>query len=361
VPKVAEVANLLPQDICADGERCVPCISPIDNTDTGACKLGFTCEPGTGGAGGGEPPPPCDDPATCVYDCPTPALDPAALPACPDACGGHCVDQALVPADQQGQLATCGGGKLCVPDELIETNGKLVPPSCDSVAGFEGRCLSTCLPDVKAQAAQLPQSTCAAGHLCVPCYDPFDGTATGACSLSCDPGPQEPPQTLPACCGGDGTCVPSASVPPDDLANFGTDTCPAASGLVCVPDQFLAGAYVPTLCTPSLLIQLFTGQDVGACMPACMPKVASAPFVDQGACAAGQLCIPCFDDQGVPTGACETTAACPHGKCTAGVALTWGCDGTGCVTTVCQQDPYCCTTEWDAQCVDEATAACGCP
>jgi len=358
VPKVAEVAGLLPQDTCKSYERCVPSISPLDNTDTGACKLGFSCD--DTGAGGGTTES-CDDPSTCVYDCPTPAIDPATLAPCPDGCGGHCLDEKLVPPEQASQLASCGSGALCVPDDVLEMGGKLIPKTCASIAGFEGRCLSDCLPEVAAQAAMLPKDVCAAGELCVPCYDPVEGTATGACSFSCDTGPAEPAQTLPDCCGGEGTCVPTQSVPPEHADDFGADTCPTSSALVCVPHAFLSGPYVPALCTPSTLIYLFTGQDVGACMKTCMPGVASAPYVDQGECAGDELCIPCFDQQGAPTGACETTAACAHDTCTDGGQLTWGCDGGGCVTAVCESDPYCCTDAWDSQCIDEVATYCYAP
>ena len=358
IPKVAEVAAILPQDSCAAHEKCVPCVSPIDGTETGACKLGFSCDASGTGAG-----PACDDPSTCVYDCATPAIDLDTLDPCPDGCGGHCLEEGLVPEEQKSQLGPCDDGKLCVPDDLLEMGGKLIPETCESIAGFEGRCLSDCLPEVAGQAAMLPKSSCVTGQLCVPCYDPIDGSATGACSLSCDAGPKEPAQTLPECCNGVGTCVPTASLPPDQASSFGQDACPAAQGLSCVPDVLLSGPYVPIQCKPSNLIFLFTGQQVGACMKKCMPSVASAPYVEQGACASDELCIPCFDQGGLPTGACETTAPCAHDACETGGPLTWGCDANGCVTAVCKEDPFCCTDSWDEQCAGEVETIClsSCP
>ena len=35
--EVARNAPLLPKDICAEGEVCVPCISPLDGQETGVC------------------------------------------------------------------------------------------------------------------------------------------------------------------------------------------------------------------------------------------------------------------------------------------------------------------------------------
>jgi len=45
-------------------------------------------------------------------------------------------------------------------------------------------------------------------------------------------------------------------------------------------------------------------------------------------------------------------ATCEHSECSPGGALTPGC--SACVTAVCEQDPFCCTTAWDAACVSAA-------
>jgi Lamin Tail Domain len=50
--------------------------------------------------------------------------------------------------------------------------------------------------------------------------------------------------------------------------------------------------------------------------------------------------------------------SCAHDVCTQGVALQPGC-GDPCVDTVCNSDMFCCTTEWDDLCVDEANQLCG--
>ncbi len=51
---------------------------------------------------------------------------------------------------------------------------------------------------------------------------------------------------------------------------------------------------------------------------------------------------------------------CSHSECSAGGKLTDGC--SPCATAVCDEDDYCCTTEWDALCVDiaETKSACSC-
>jgi hypothetical protein len=53
--------------------------------------------------------------------------------------------------------------------------------------------------------------------------------------------------------------------------------------------------------------------------------------------------------------------SCSHDICTSGTKLTNGCDA--CVTQICAQDDYCCTTKWSSQCVTEVGTICNqsCP
>jgi hypothetical protein len=296
IPQVYDYWGLLPEDVCDPDERCVPCVNPFDGTDTGACAISYTCDQG-----------PIDDPrpdpgVTCPHEGP-PIIDPSTFPAC-DTCGGaHCVPDALVPGDLAERLAPCAGGGKCVPDEFIATGGNHIPATCPSIAGAEGRCLSRCLPEVAAQAALLPQSDCAATHLCVPCYDPLDGTPTGACGLSCDPGPEGDPTTLPACCEGMGTCVP-AQAAGDAADQLGADTCP--DELLCAPNVFLDGMFAPPPCETGLVSFLF-GADYkpGVCLPGCLPAVQNF-LLGRDGCDQGYKCAPCLDPlTGQPTGACE--------------------------------------------------------
>jgi hypothetical protein len=48
---------------------------------------------------------------------------------------------------------------------------------------------------------------------------------------------------------------------------------------------------------------------------------------------------------------------CSHDECSQGGPLQDGC--SACVTEVCDADAFCCNTDWDGQCVDEATDLCG--
>jgi hypothetical protein len=239
--------------------------------------------------------------------------------------GAHCVPSALVPAADQAQLAPCPGG-FCAPDTVTQTVGKGVPPTCTSIAGSEGRCLSTCLPQVIAQADLLPQSTCTVGERCVPCFNPVatDPKApTGACTLGCDQPAKPPtiltcpwagpqvidPNVLPACdnggCSG-AHCLPASEVP----ASVQSQLAPCNGGKgFCTPDPIISTAdnWVPPTCDP------FPGSGApGRCLSACLPavqkEIASGTLV-QSSCSAGQYCVPCDDPfTAASTGAC--TLAC---------------------------------------------------
>ena len=57
-----------------------------------------------------------------------------------------------------------------------------------------------------------------------------------------------------------------------------------------------------------------------------------------------------------PSGPCSDSI-CPHDRCIEGVALDPTC-GT-CVAQICAADPFCCDTQWDSICVEEARTICG--
>lgn len=312
IPQVAQYEAILSQDVCGDEERCTPCINPLDMTNTHACEVKFACgdmpttsSSTSSSSGGGE----------CPHMGPD-ILDPSVLTPCPScsAGGAHCLDKALVPASQQSQLDACDDSHFCVPDILIKTGGNYIPPTCKSVAGFEGRCLSRCLPEVESQAAQLPQDICDAADACVPCYNPQTGMPTGACNLSCDPGPSGPPMMLPTCCGGIGQCVPTAAVPADKLSELGPDSCPAdQSDLICVPIALEPGGMKPPgdetndMCETGFWVQFLFGSDYkeGRCLPTCIPKVDKLPIINSGSCSDAYKCVPCLDPTtGKDSGAC---------------------------------------------------------
>jgi hypothetical protein len=250
----------------------------------------------------------------CPYSGP-PIYDPNSFAACDPSCSGaHCVPTEIVPSGLQSLMAACTDG-LCAPDPIIAAAGQFVPSTCTSIAGVEGRCLSTCLPGVAARAATLPQSGCAANERCMPCFDPTasDPTApTGACSLACDAPVNDPvvltcpwtgpsvfnPAVFAACspsCGG-AHCVPTELVPSDVQSLLA-----ACSGGFCVPDPIIAtsGNFDPPNCVP------FAGTTAaGRCLSNCLPGIA-AQSLEQSTCAVGSSCAPCANPfTGADTGTC---------------------------------------------------------
>ncbi|HTJ41783.1 MAG TPA: hypothetical protein VL463_06785 [Kofleriaceae bacterium] len=305
IPQVAQYLTLLPQDVCADDERCAPCVNPLDGTTTGACQISFACgqDPNGGDGGGGGP-----GPATCPHSGP-PVIDPSTLTSC--GADAHCLADALVPPAMAAKLAACPDNvSKCVPDVFIAAGGNYIPATCHSVAGAEGRCLSKVLPDVQAKATLLPKDTCTDNELCAPCYDPLSGMDTGACHLSCDPGPGAGPTKLPTCCDGRGTCVPSSAAG-DKASQLGQDSCPDAMGgadqLICAPDVFLMPGYKPPACDTGLLGVLLGDKfKPGVCLPDCIPAVSNF-LIGRGDCAdKGDKCAPCLNPlTGEPSGACD--------------------------------------------------------
>lgn len=276
LPSVAAQEGLLPTEGCADSELCVPCYDPTTGEETGACGQG--CDPG-------------------------PTEPPRIFERC---CGGlgACVPGDLVPADQRDQLGpdSCAEpGALCAPDEL---NDGSRPASCRSLADLEGRCLPLCLPEVAAQGDTLPQSTCAATHRCVPCFDPTTGDPTHSCTVA-DDMPVEPPVTFDTCCGGIGTCVPPSTVDPDQRDRLGNDTCSDPTYL-CAPTEFSDPTFTPATC------RSVAGAE-GRCLPACLPGVAAqASILPRDTCPATHLCAPCYDPtDGTSTGSCTFNSDTP--------------------------------------------------
>ncbi len=158
LPAVAEQEALLPQDICGANEKCTPCYSPIDGSDTGACTLA------------------CDEGPTAA---------PVTFASC---CEGKaaCVPTSSIPEDQQEQLGEqecedlTESEDLCVPNEII-AGGPF--PACAAsglLSGdYTGVCLSDCL-EFGLQGIAIKQGNCADDYRCAPCVNPLSGEPTGA-------------------------------------------------------------------------------------------------------------------------------------------------------------------------------------
>lgn len=232
-----------------------------------------------------------DSGLACPYVGP-PIVDPNLFAPCTPACGGaHCLPESLVPAASRSALSACTapyGAGFCVPDTVIASGGNGVPTTCNAVPGgsVEGRCLSDCLPGIAAIASSLTVDVCATGQHCVPCFDPFTGASTGACSsVSCDM-PAQPAYTFPTCCPSGGTdqatCLPSATIPSSAQSALQQLTCP--SSYLCVPDELVPerGVAVQTCGTMA---------QPATCVSRCFAGV--PPMLQQGSCPANHACLRC--------------------------------------------------------------------
>jgi hypothetical protein len=325
IPQVKNAPVALPKDVCPGNQLCAPCIDPQTNKESGACNQGaMACEPAAPSSG-------CTD-----Y---LPTLDISSYSSCCSSGMAHCAPANLVTEKDRKDLETCNGGVgYCVPDEFLKRGGRYTPPTCKSMGDREGRCLSTCVPAVAKDVANLPQSSCLAHERCVPCYDPRTGLATGACGKGCDKGPVEGPRQFQPCGVGatDAYCVPSYLVPAAEAKKFDNSGClPKGQkcnepNTLCLPKKVIdAGlTYSPAKCKASLpgfmagLQQFFGGNWLGAlqamqdysdgrCLSKCIGQIKpDAGLLGKDSCDVGEVCAPCFDprkvSQGkVATGACD--------------------------------------------------------
>ena len=305
IPEVAKYGTILPVDVCEGGDRCAPCISPLDQKSTGSCDLGKpSAAPSCNGEGGSDAGDSGSAPA-CPHTGP-PVIDPSTLAACGTVVGAHCLDAKLVPPNETSMLAPCVGG-YCVPDTFIASGGNFLPPTCRAPGNIEGRCLHQSLPDVARQLSSLVRSTCTAQERCVPCFDPLSAKDTGACHLGCDIGPHEPATVYASCCVRPtatsplGTCIPSELVPVAQQSNLDVDTCAAGKAL-CVPTEQLDHTKLPVRCmaTPTI-----GSPFAGVCVSSCLKfDFLSSLGIAQGTCDRLHVCAPCTNPITMqPTGA----------------------------------------------------------
>ena len=127
----------------------------------------------------------------------------------------------------------------------------------------------------------------------------------------------------------------------------------AGQGLVSLTDFIVEQSSAPS-CTPPSHDRCDTGPALS--QPSCDPCVESICTVDPYCCSTywDSICV------GEVTSVCnETCSDCAHDPCQTGQALESGCDGQqGCVTAICNADPYCCNTSWDSICVGEVGSIC---
>jgi hypothetical protein len=263
-------------------------------------------------------------------------LNVGSFPKCsPDVCPAQdsvCVQRTLLDSLKISEatinlLADCDASSKCVPNAIASQAGRAILPKCTSLVGAEGRCTSTCVPQVALQASQLPRDVCQGADLCAPCYDPRTGEATGACSQGCDTGPTQPPKKFTECCSDRGFCVPPA-LAGDQARNLERKTCSA--GEVCAPKELTDPTIKPKTCNS---IDNAEGRCLSTCVAGAIAKQADR-LPTQG-CSANEVCAPCFDPvTGEDTGACTVNGdkpakpayafpkCCGRGDAAAGVCVS---------------------------------------
>jgi hypothetical protein len=149
---------------------------------------------------------------------------------------------------------------------------------------------------VQQQQSMLPQDVCSANERCSPCYNPIDGTSTGACNLSCDTGPTKPAVTFTQCCSMRAHCVPTTVVPQSEQSNLSQQECTNTE--LCVPDQLLENQPIPTCTANSFIL----GDYTGVCLSNCLDFGIQGLALARGSCDTNYKCAPCTQN-GQPTGA----------------------------------------------------------
>jgi hypothetical protein len=297
ITSVERFKLILPQDTCEDEERCVPCEN--EGKSTGLCDLGHKKE--------NEPPKPASctaekkpGPDICPFKGDKPAIDPNKLKACGD--GAHCLPTGLIQPGLRNELDKCPGTDgLCAPDKLIAAAGNFIPKTCASLGNAEGRCMSTALPQIRAQKDVLPGEGCDANERCAPCFDPVSGKALPTCTTSCDPGPTKPKVVFKGCGDNLGRCVPKAVV------GGGTSELVLAQGEcedgeLCAPLAAVTTDVTPKTCK-------YPGGTPGVCYQAVFSWLGKNLLLSKHECDDGFLCAPC--DAKKPAKGCPAKTEAP--------------------------------------------------
>ncbi|MCW5838079.1 MAG: hypothetical protein KIS78_37155, partial [Labilithrix sp.] len=141
VKDIAANKDVLQQDVCADDERCAPCVDPTNGQDTRLCgAIGVHEEACVGGEGARA--------AACCHGF------------------GVCMNADAAPEGSRGDLSrdTCADDQLCAPAAMVEG----APVKCD-VLGFDGVCLDTCFATMLRPTTPVMRGGCGPTEVCLPC------------------------------------------------------------------------------------------------------------------------------------------------------------------------------------------------
>ena len=209
---------------------------------------------------------------------------------------------------------SCNAELACAPTASAQ------PTACHAQTGeasLEGRCLPRCFLLATPAALLLATSDCGDDEVCGACFDPVTARETGACALIPGDKPKEPAPAPFKPCGlyqdkgpSAGVCMPKvlAKASKSSVVDLlPQDTCSGSE--VCMPN-LKAADYTACFaaCETSALVQA-AGSKEGGCIPpyiAAFSNPEAVGFLEQGKCAAGELCAPCLD----PTKNMSVSGAC---------------------------------------------------
>jgi hypothetical protein len=212
------------------------------------------------------------------------------------------------------------------PAAIPALNGAPFPTCHSSHEGtpvpIEGRCMPRCFARGDRSLEILGPADCPSDLgarlglpsdqiACLPCYDPFTGAPTGACTQYEDEPVGPPAEPFRACGSYKGSpplghCVPAGLVPTPPLPAPWTvpqDVCGASE--LCVPDVKLDrpdGCFARCENTfgASVCLPLYITEQEGS------PARALLSLLGQSTCADGEICFNCTDPiQHTETGACS--------------------------------------------------------
>jgi hypothetical protein len=254
------------------------------------------------------------------------------------------------------------------------TSDPIEPPGEDGGGGAGGRgeyvpelvCLfDSCNGDATCAGCEGLTYCLLAERRCVAC-DPLTGygcaegshcTSVGECAPdggSCPIDDQGEPLVA---CAVDADCVDCDTM--HRVCDLGTGRCVACTDAnlsACAPDDICVDSRC-TVDTPPPVCdheECETGGPLGESCTMCTSALcAEDPY----------CCATAWDAQCVSEVAkfctdvvCPAPTDCEHDECTTGVALDPTC--STCADAVCVVDAYCCTTAWDDQCVSEVAEYC---
>jgi hypothetical protein len=313
--------NFYCQDVAAGYGVCAPCSNPFQ-----ACGQNQASSGGNGS---------CDHSPCAQGD----ALGSSCSSCVADICADdpYCCDTAWDAQCVSAVPAYCGAG-ACVGDGA----GSCSHSECGAGGPLDSSC-SNCA-----------QTVCLADPYC--CDTEWDSICVEMVPEYCG---------SDACIGDGGSCAHSECSEGSALA----PSCSGCASIVCQNDPYCCDTEWDDICLEE--VAEFCGESAcyggGSCThDSCSlggPLSPSCGGCETTICAQDPYCCEtewdeqCVEEVTTFCGASCDNGSCDHGLCSIGSPLSGSC--SSCTAAVCDADPYCCDEQWDAQCVDEVNEICG--